>query len=202
MAPLKTRHSGDMTKRTALVSVMLLAGLVAAVTGVTAALRFVGGGAFGPGGQPLTPADVQQSLAQHPQAQSRQSTAVRPTHRPTASPARSSGPARAPVSGSFASSGGNVTATCLSGQVRLKSWSPAQGYATDGYSRGPASSAWVKFKSSATELTVTAICTGGQPQFTTAADNGGGGAGGGGVDDHGGGGGHGGGGSGSGHGGS
>ena len=48
-----------MSKRAALVSVMLLAGLVVAVTGATAALRFVGGGAFGPGGQPLTPADVQ-----------------------------------------------------------------------------------------------------------------------------------------------
>ena len=194
-----------MTKRTALVSVMLLAGLVVAVFGVTAALRFVGGGAFGPGGQPLTPTDVQQSLAQHPlAAQAGQAPTARPTRHPTP-PTRASTPARAPVSGSFASSGGNVTATCLSRQVRLKSWSPAQGYATDGYSRGPATSAWVKFTSGATEVTVTATCAGGQPQFATATDNkggAGGGGGGGGVDDHGGGGGHGGGGSGSGHGGS
>jgi len=193
-----------MTKRTALVSVMLLAGLVVAVFGVTAALRFVGGGAFGPGGQPLTPTDVQQSLAQHPQAE-QAGQAPTATARPTRHPTRASTPARAPVSGSFASSGGNVTATCLSRQVRLKSWSPAQGYATDGYSRGPATSAWVKFTSGATEVTVTATCAGGQPQFATATDNkggAGGGGGGGGVDDHGGGGGHGGGGSGSGHGGS
>jgi len=191
-----------MTKRTALVSVMLLAGLVVAVFGVTAALRFVGGGAFGPGGQPLTPADVQQSLAQHPQAG--QTPTAGSTLHPTATPTRASAPARAPVSGSFASSGGNVTATCLSRQVRLKSWSPAQGYATDSYSRGPATSAWVKFTSGAIEVTVTARCAGGQPQFATATDNkgGAGGGGGGGVDDHGGGGGHGGGGSGSGHGGS
>lgn len=190
-----------MTKRTALVSVMLLAGLVVAVIGVTAALRFVGGGAFGPGGQPLTPTDVQQSLAQHPQAAQAGQTSIttaRPARHPTP-PTRA--PTPAPVSGSFASSGGNVTATCLSSQIRLKSWSPAQGYATDGYSRGPAISAWVKFTSGATEVTVTARCAGGQPQFATVTDNKGGAGGGGGVDDHGGGGGHGGG-SGSGHGGS
>jgi len=180
-----------MTKRAALVSVMLLAGLVVAVTGATAALRFVGGGAFGPGGQPLTPADVQRSLAQHQlAAQSRQTSAARPT----ASPAHTSAPAPRPVLGSFASSGGNVNATCLSRQVRLKSWIPAQGYLTDGYSRGPATSVWVRFKSGTTEVTVTARCAHGRPQFTTAADNAaGGGGGGGGVDDHGGGGGHGGG---------
>src|SRR5215813_13115771 len=162
-----------MTKRAALVSAMLLAGLVVAVIGVTAALRFVGGGAFGPGGQPLTPTDVQRSLAQHPlaaQAGQTPTATARPTDHHTAPPTRASAPADTPTSGSFASSGGNVNATCLSRQARLTSWSPAQGYAVDGYSRGPASSAWVKFKSSATELTVTAICTGGQPQFTTATD--------------------------------
>ena len=178
-----------MTKRAALVSVMLLAGLVVAVTGATAALRFVGGGAFGPGGQPLTPADVQRSLAQRQlTAQSHQTSAARPTDNPTASPAHTSAPAPKPVLGSFASSGGNVNAICRSGQVRLKSWIPAQGYLTDGYSRGPATSVWVKFKSGATEVTVTARCASGQPRFTTATDNSGGGGGGGGVDDHGGGG--------------
>src|SRR5215510_8009701 len=69
-------------------------------------------------------------------------------------------------------------------QAGRRSWSPAPGYATDGYSRGPAGSAWVRFKSSGTELTVAVTCTGGRPHFTTAADNGGGGG-----DEHGGGGG-------------
>lgn len=70
-------------------------------------------------------------------------------------------------------------AACLRGQVRLSSWVPAQGYLIDGYSRGPAASAWVKFKSSGTELTVTVTCAGGQPRFTTATDTRGGGEGGG-----------------------
>ena len=182
-----------MTKRTALVSGMLLAGLVVAVIGATAALRFVGGGAFGPGGQPLSPADVQRSLAQQPAAQQqaaqqppaapRQSATARASHHP----ARPRASSPAPVSGSFTTSGGTVYANCLSGQVRLTSWIPAPGYLTDGYSRGPGTSAWVKFKSSATELTVTAACAGGRPRFTTATDNRGGGGGGG--DRHGGGGG-------------
>jgi len=180
-----------MTKRTALMSAMLLAGLAVAVIGATAALRFAGGGAFGPGGQPLTPADVQRSLAQPPAAQQSpaasptQPATARPTHRPTRPPA--SPPA--PVPGSFTTTAGTVYASCLSGQVRLTSWSPAPGYMIDGYSRGPGTSAWVKFKSSSTELIVTAACAGGQPRFGTASDIRGGGGGGGGEDRHGGGGG-------------
>jgi hypothetical protein len=181
-----------MTKRTVLMSAMLLAGLAVAVIGATAALRFAGGGAFGPGGQPLTPADVQRSLAQpasqqpaaqqSPAARPGQSATAGPTHRATAPPA--SPPA--PVPGSFATSAGTVYASCLSGQVRLTSWSPAPGYLIDGYSRGPGTSAWVKFKSSGTELIVTAACADGQPRFSTASDIRGGG---GGEDRHGGGGG-------------
>src|SRR6266702_1779070 len=113
-----------------------------------------------------------------------QTLATGPARHPTAPPASASAPA--PVSGNFTSSGGTVYATCLSGQVKLVSWIPAQGYQTDGYATGPATSAWVKFKSSAAELTVTATCAGGQPQFATAADDRGGGGGG---DGHGGGGG-------------
>jgi hypothetical protein len=181
-----------MTKRTALVSAMLLAGLVVAVIGATAVLRFFGGSAFGPGGRPLTPADVQRSLARQPAAQqqaAQSSPATRPrrsaTPRATPRPARNRASLPAPVSGSFTTSGGTVYASCLSGQVRLTSWVPAPGYLIDGYSRGPGPSAWVKFKSSDTEMTITAACAGGQPRFTTAADNRGGGGGG---DRHGGGG--------------
>jgi len=175
-----------MTKRTTLVSAMMLAGLVVAVIGGTAALRFAGSAAFGPGGQQLTPADVQRSLAQQPAArqsptaQPRQSATAPATHRPTGPPA--SPPAS--VSGSFATRGGTVYANCLSGQARLTSWVPAPGYLTDGYSRGPGTSVWLKFKSSDTELTVTATCVAGHPRFTTATDIRGGG--GGGEDRHGG----------------
>ena len=160
-----------MSKRAALLSAMLLAGVVVAVVGATAALRFIGGDAFGPGGQALTPADVQRSLAQYPPAPSpRRSSAAQVTHHPTAPRTRTPA-APAPVPGSFTSSGGTVNASCLSGQVRLTSWIPAQGYQTDGYARGPSTASWVVFRSSATDLTITATCAGGNPRFTTAADD-------------------------------
>jgi hypothetical protein len=170
-----------MTKRAALVSALLLAGLVVAVISATAALRVIGGGTFGPGGQPLSSADVQRALAQQP--------AVPQSPLPTqAATARPSASAPVPVSRNFTSGGGTVYAACLSGQAKLTSWIPAQGYAADGYVTGPAAAAWVRFSSSGTELTVTATCRGGQPRFAVAADvrgdggghDGGGGGGGGG----------------------
>jgi hypothetical protein len=171
-----------MTKRAILLSAMLLAGVVVAVVAATAALRLIGGGAFGPGGKPLTQAEVRQSLAQNPSPGGSPAAPVTP--HPTGPAARTPAPPK-PVPGSFTGTGGTVNATCLSGQVRLTSWIPAQGYQSDGYSRGPGASAWVVFKSSGVEQTITATCAHGSPDFTTAADNRGGGR----EDRHGGGGG-------------
>ena len=70
-----------MSKRVALVSAVLLAALVVAVVGATAALRLIGGGTFGPGGRPLSEADVRRSLA-----------AVRTTPPATPNPAGSTAP--------------------------------------------------------------------------------------------------------------
>jgi uncharacterized membrane protein YgcG len=184
-----------MSRRIALVVVMALAAAVFAVIGATAALNLLGNGVFGPGGKPLTQADVRRALAQ-PVAASPSPASPAP-----ATPRRrhSGTPRPSPVPGAFRSSGGTVNASCLSGQVTLTSWIPALGYQADGASRGPGTSAWVKFKASGTELTVTATCTGGgRPHFVPSADDRGGGGGG---DDHGGGGGAGSGGGGSGGGG-
>jgi hypothetical protein len=168
-----------MSRRIALVAAMLLAGVVLAIIGGAAALSLVGNGVFGPGGKPLTQADVQRALAQPAAAtsSSRPATATATPHRHRGAPSA--------VPGTFTSSAGTVFASCSSGQVTLTGLLPAQGYQTDGYSAGPAGSASVKFKSSAAELTITATCAGGQPHFVSSADN----RGGGGVDDHGGGGG-------------
>lgn len=172
---------------------MALAAAVFAVIGATAALNLLGNGTFGPGGKPLTQADVRRALSQPAAATSpspASSAPATPRRRHPATPRPSA------VPGVFGSSGGTVFASCLSGQAKLTRWIPAQGYQTDGFSRGPGTSAWVKFKASGTELTVTATCAGGgPPRFIPSADDRGGGGGGGG-DDHGGGGGSGGGGSG------
>jgi hypothetical protein len=182
-----------MSKRAALVPALLLVGLVAAIVGATAALRFIGTDAFGPGGKPLSQADVRQALAQQSPA-APPATGASPTPTPrhprgSGGPSSKASSAPAPVAGTFAGSGGSVIATCLAGHVRLRTWMPAVGYGVDGYYAGPAFSAWVKFKGT-TEQTVTATCVGDRPHFTTAADdhNGGGG-----DDDNGGGGGRGGG---------
>jgi uncharacterized membrane protein YgcG len=163
-----------MSRRIALVAVMALAAAVFAVIGATAALSLLGNGVLGPGGKPLTQADVRRALAQPVAAGSPSPASPAPAtpRHPTATP----GPA--PVTGVFGSSGGTVNASCLSGQVTLTSWIPAQGYQSDGASPGPATSAWVKFKAGGTELTVTATCTGGgRPRFVSSADNRGGGGG-------------------------
>lgn len=173
-----------MDKRAALVPVLLVAGLIAAVTGATSALRLIGPGAFGPGGKPLTQVDVQRSLAQHPTAPSTATPSAVPTHTPPSSrPTHHSHPAHKTVKSSFSTSGGTVFAACNSGQATLTSWILASGYQDDNVVRGPAATAQVTFKSSASEITVTVTCANGRPTFATQADDNGGGGG----DDHGGG---------------
>src|SRR5215813_12556543 len=59
-----TGHSRRMSKRAALISALLLAGVAVAVIGVMAVLGVIGNGAFGPGGKTLTQADVRRAFAQ------------------------------------------------------------------------------------------------------------------------------------------
>jgi len=167
-----------MTQRVALVSALLVAGLLVAVIGATAALHLIASGPFGPGGQPLSEADVRRSFAHAP--------AVAAGHSPAPVPhtSQSSGTPPLRVSGSYPSSGGTVIASCAAGQVTLTNWIPNSGYGTDGSNPGPAASAWVKFKSGGTEVTVTVSCVNGKPSFVTGADNRGGGRGGDGGSGH------------------
>jgi uncharacterized membrane protein YgcG len=189
MALPSARHSGGMQKRVVIAVTIWLAGAVLAAVGVTVALNVLGDGIFGAGGPVLSQADVQRELAQAPAASAQPGPGrVSPPPRPSSSP-RPAAPA--PATGSLATSGGTVLASCSAGQVTLTGWFPAQGYQTDGYSRGPAASAWVKFTSGATEQTVSATCAGHHPRFATARDDKGGGGGdkhGGGAGDDGGGG--------------
>ena len=81
---------------------MLLAGVVLAIIGGAAALSLVGNGVFGPGGKPLTQADVQRALAQPAAAtsSSQPGTATPTPHRQRAPSA---------VPGTFTSSAGTVS---------------------------------------------------------------------------------------------
>ena len=68
----------------------------------------------------------------------------------------------------FHTAGGTVFASCSAGQATLTRRIPAQGYQTDGYSRGPATSVWAKFQNGGTEQTVTVTCAGDHPRLVTA----------------------------------
>lgn len=190
-----------MRKRVALVSAVVVAALVAAVLGATAALSQIGIGTVGSGDRPLSETDVRSSLAANRTAAG--TPIATPTPRTKApAPHRSGNTGHGPAAqmDAFTSSGGTVFAACAGGQATLDRWIPASGYSTDGYGPGPASSVWVKFKSDSSEQTVTVNCVAGRPHLITSSDDHGGGAGGdggaGGGDDHGHGGGGGGGGSG------
>jgi uncharacterized membrane protein YgcG len=172
-----------MSKRVALVSAVLLAALVVAVVGATAALRLIGGGTFGPGGRPLSEADVRRSLAAvrtTPPATPNPADSTAPGGSGTASPHASSTHGTKPVarSGVFSVPGGSVYASCAAGRATLTRWIPDTGYGTDGYLPGPASTAWVKFKSANSEVTVSITCVAGKPHFATSSDDHGGGRGG------------------------
>jgi hypothetical protein len=67
-----------------------------------------------------------------------------------------------------------VVASCSSGQVYLRSWSPAAGFAVDEVSRGPSETAEIKFRSTGghdEEVSMKVSCRGGTP---SAANDGGG----------------------------
>jgi hypothetical protein len=151
-----------MSKPAALIAAVVAAAVAAAVFGATAAVRLIGSGAFGPGGRPLSEADVRRSLDAAPGTQ-----AARPSSaRPVRSQPKSPHPSR--KSGAFSSAGGSVYASCTSGQATLSRWIPAGGYGTDGYVYGPASSAWVKFTSGSSAVTVTVTCVSGNPHFVAS----------------------------------
>jgi hypothetical protein len=179
MALPGTRHSRRMRKRVLVAVAIWLAGATLAAIGVTAALNFLGDGAFGVGGQVLTKAEVQRDLAQAP-APASATASPAPATSGRSHPPGTSSPRPQAATGTKHASGGTVGASCSGGQVTLTGWFAAQGYQIDGASRGPAESAWVKFRGASAEQTVSVTCAGGWPQFAVSLDNRGGGGG----DDH------------------
>jgi hypothetical protein len=173
-----------MNKRVALASAIMLAALVVAVVGATLALRLIGVGTFGAGGNPISEADVQRSLAAGsgtPAASPGLTGTTAPGGSQSASPhtSKTSGTGQVTRTGRGSFGGNSVFASCTGSRATLTSWILAGGYSTDGSSQGPARSVWVKFKSASSEITVTVTCPGGRPQFVNSSDERGGGRGGG-----------------------
>ena len=168
-----------MNKRVALVSAVVAVALVAAVFGATTALQLIGSGTFGPGGsKPLSETDVQRSLAAAPRAPTTPPGGTG-TQSASAQPSGTAGSGPVTRTGRRSFGGNGVFASCTGSQARITSWIPAGGFSADESSTGPARSAFVKFKSASSEITVTVTCPGGQPQFTRSLDERGGGHGGG-----------------------
>jgi hypothetical protein len=142
--------------------------LVAVATAAvgTAALDIAGAGILGSGNQLLTQQDVARQLAG---ATARPPVSAAPSggSAPTGPSAASS---TTPTPRGLVTSGGTILAQCDRDQVSLLSWSPAQGYRTDGVDRGPALSAWVKFKNGKSEVVVHVTCSAGEPRAVSTTD--------------------------------
>lgn len=140
----------------------VLAAVATASVG-TVALDVVGAGILGPRNQPLSEADVNQALSTArttpPPVSSPVPATTTPSTTRTASPRGLNTP------------GGSIVAECGGDQVTLLSWSPAQGFRTDGVARGPAPTASIKFKSGKTEILVTVSCRDGEPHTDVATDH-------------------------------
>jgi hypothetical protein len=164
-----------MRTRAVLVAVGWLVVAGAAATTATVALNTIGAGILGASSRPRTPADIHRELAADrpfagssaPAAEAPPGPAVTPTGTPTST-------VSPPPRRILATDGGTVVAQCAAGQVTLLSWSPAQGYRTDGVTRGPAPVASIKFKAANAELLVTVRCAGAEPVASVSADDHGG----------------------------
>jgi hypothetical protein len=160
-----------MSRRAALASAILLAGLVIAVAGAITAVRLIDSLTLSPGSRPLSTADVRKSFA----SQMASRPLARPSHVASTAPGSGATPTSPTRSSPFSSTGGTVLASCSDGKVTLTGLIPGDGYGTDGELAGPAASAWVRFKSAAAEVTVTVTCVNRQPSFSQASDDRGGG---------------------------
>jgi hypothetical protein len=131
----------------------LVTALVATAAGI-AVLSLLGGSLTGASDHALAPEEVRAELA----------TASPRPPLPSAS-ADLSAPTKV-----FSTPGGTVIALCRDGLIRLRSWSPAQGYSVDDVEPGPARRAEVEFESDQSELKVEVRCgTDGLPVHTVTS---------------------------------
>ncbi|MCP2344859.1 hypothetical protein [Nonomuraea roseoviolacea] len=143
--------------------VVAWAATAAAATGAAVAvLGLLGGSLTAGSGRVLDRDDVRAALAS---ATARPRPAATPAP-PTGTPAPSPAGTAAPAAGGrlLQTAGGTVIASCEGDRVRLRSWSPAQGYSVDGVEPGPALRAKVEFEpEEGEEVEVTIACSGGRP---------------------------------------
>lgn len=118
------------------------------------------------------PTDDAPPLAE-PSASKKKKPSATPSQTPTtsSSPRPSSSPAATAAVRTLASRGGSVVAACRSGQVTLRSWSPAVGYRVDEVDAGPDSEAEVRFVNNSAEVKMQVRCVSGVPAARTEIDS-------------------------------
>lgn len=134
-----------------------------------ATISALGAGA-GPSG-PLSQREVSERLTQ---------ASPTPLGSPTKSGEGTPAPSTTAATGAaqrqyFTTSGGGVWASCTGTIATLDSMTPRQGFRLDGYDKGPAATAWVRFKLDVRhghddEYQVTVTCPEGVPQVAETAD--------------------------------
>jgi hypothetical protein len=122
--------------------------------GGLAAVNSLGDGILGSAERPLTHESVAAELSGPPSGPPPGTPSESPAFSPSAGPSRTptgtgsplEPPPAAPVSRTFSSAGGTVTAACSGDTVTLQYWSPAQGYEADHVVRGPAATVSLRFR--------------------------------------------------------
>jgi len=143
--------------------------------GGLAAVNSLGDGILGSAERPLTHESVDAELSSEPSvspSESLPSSEPSPTPTDTGSPLGP--PPAAPVSRTFSSSGGTVTAACSGDVVTLRYWSPAQGYEADHVVRGPGQTASIRFRQGGRGhgIRLAFSCSNGSPvQSTNTSDD-------------------------------
>jgi hypothetical protein len=133
----------------------------AATTAGVAAIDVLEDGITGNNVRPLDDEAVHRALSRPGATR----TPTTPVPSPTASPAGG-------VARNLSADGGTVTARCEGGKVTVLGAIPKQGFHTDGFDRGPATSSSLTFESAEEEFAVTVDCQGGSPAVHVAQDDG------------------------------
>jgi hypothetical protein len=141
-----------------LVGWLVVAG--AATTAGVAAVDVLEDGITGQNVRPLDDEAVHRALSRAG------ATPVRTTPAPSPSASATGGTTR-----SLRAGGGTVTARCEGGKVTVLAAIPAQGFHTDGFERGPATSSSLTFESDEEEYAVTVDCQSGSPAVHSAKDD-------------------------------
>lgn len=137
----------------------LVAAFVATSAGV-AVLDLLGSSPTGAAGHALTPEEVRAELAAASPRPPLPSSALSPARPPGKSSGKSpeASPSASDRTKVLSTDGGTVVAACQDGLVRLRSWSPAQGYSVDDVEPGPGGKAVVEFESDRSDLKVEIWC--------------------------------------------